>query len=68
MVVHQPAFTMIPVNSSEPWGSEKDSQILEELDHALARSKCMVELIIAAVVALITVTASATTTALASAQ
>jgi hypothetical protein len=41
---------------------------LEELDHALARSKCMVELIIAAVVALITVTASATTTALASAQ
>lgn len=33
---------MIPVNLSEPWYSEKCLQILEELDHTLARSKHMV--------------------------
>jgi hypothetical protein len=39
MVVHQPAFIMIPVNLSEPWHSEIGLQILEELDHTLARNK-----------------------------
>ena len=58
MVIQQPAFTMIPVNLSEPWYSGKGLQILEELDHALARSKHMVGQIIADAVALI---ASATT-------
>ena len=56
---------MIPVNLSEPWHSEKDLKILEELDHSLARSKYMVRLIITGVVALITLIASATTSVLA---
>lgn len=54
LVVHQPVFIPIPVNLSEPCYSKKGLQIFEELDHALARSKCMVGLIIANVVALIT--------------
>ena len=68
MVVHQPAFTMIPVNSSEPWGSEKDSQILEELDHALARNKYMVGSIIVSLVAHVTCLAGASPCALVIAQ
>ena len=63
MVVQQPAFTMISVNVSELWYSEKGLQILEELDHALARSKHMVGLITVGVVALTTLIASATTPA-----
>ena len=59
---------MIPVNLSEPRYSEKGLQILEKLDHALVRSKCMVGLIIVSVVVLITLIASANTSALALAQ
>lgn len=59
---------MIPVNLSEPWYSEKCLQILEELDHTLARSKHMVGPIIVGVVALMTLIASATTSALALSQ
>jgi hypothetical protein len=50
---------MIPIHLSEPWYSEKGSQILEELDHTLARSKHMVGLIMDSVVALITLNPSA---------
>jgi hypothetical protein len=48
--------------------TERGLQILEELDHTLARSKCMVLLIIAGVVTLITLIASATTSSLALAK
>ena len=65
MVVHQPTFIMIPAHLSEQWYSGKSLQILGELDHTLARSKCMGGLIIASVIALITLIASATTSALA---
>ena len=51
---------MIPINLSEHCYSEKGLQILEELDHSLAMSKHMVELIIAGVVALIILIANAT--------
>ena len=43
--------------------TERGLQILEELDHALARSKHMVGLITVGVVALTTLIASATTPA-----
>jgi hypothetical protein len=60
MVVHQPALNIIPINLSEPWYSEKGLQILGELDHSLSRSKHMVGLITAGVVALTTLVARAT--------
>lgn len=59
---------MFPVNISEPCYSQKDFQIQEELDQALARSKCMVGLMIAGTGALVTLTASATASALALAK
>ena len=59
---------MIPVNLSEPRYSEKGLQILEKLDHALVRSKCMVGLIIVSVVVLITLIACVVNSALALAK
>lgn len=67
MVLHQPSFIMLPVNDSELYFSEKHLQILEELVQSLARDKCMVGLMIAAV-AFITFIPSATTSALLLAQ
>lgn len=59
---------MIPVNLFESWYSEKGLQILEDLEHTMARSKPIIGLIISSVVALITLIASATTSALALTQ
>ena len=59
---------MIPVNLSEPCYFEKGLQILEELDHGLVRSKCIVRKIITGIVVLITLIASAATSALALAK
>lgn len=67
VAVYQPANIVIPINLPEPWYSEEGLQILGELDHTLAKSKCMVGQIIGRVVALITFIASVTT-ALALAQ
>lgn len=59
MGVYQPTIIMMLVNLSEPWYSEKDLQILEELDHTL------VGLIVASVVVFTTLIASSPTSALA---
>ena len=59
---------MIPVNYLNLCVLKKGLQILQELDHALGRSKHMVGLIIVGTVSLIAPIASATTSALALAQ
>ena len=64
MVVYQPAFVLLHVTITEPWYSEKDLQILEEVSQALSRSKRVVGLIIAGIAALITLRASTTASAI----
>ena len=59
IVVYQQGLSIIPVNLSGSKYSKRDLQILEELDHTLARKKRMVGLIIAGVT-FITQIASAT--------
>jgi hypothetical protein len=49
--LHQPAF----------WYSENGLQTLEELDYALTRNKCMIGLIVAGIIAHITLIYSAST-------
>ena len=54
IVVYQPAFVLSLVSMTGPWYSEKSLHILEEVSQALSRSKRVVGLIIASMVALIT--------------
>jgi Ca2+/H+ antiporter len=60
MVVYQSAFVLLLVSITEPWYSEKDLQILEEVSQTLSRSKRVVGLIIGGIAALITLIATST--------
>jgi hypothetical protein len=68
IVVYQPAFVLSLVSMTGPWYSEKSLHILEEVSQALSRSKRVVGLIIASMVALITLVASTSASAIALTQ
>lgn len=65
MLLKQPSFVMLPVNVSGPWYDDKGLQVIEEIKHALSREKRMIGLIIAGVLALISLIATVATAAVA---
>ena len=68
VMILQLAFVMVPLNISEDWFDDKGLQVIEELTWALGRPNHMIVLIIASIVALITLIVTATTDAIALSQ
>nr|UVF62131.1 MAG: envelope protein [Bat faecal associated retrovirus 1] len=68
ILVHQPAFVMIPVNISGPWYQHTGVQILGEIKEMLARPRRFVGLLVAGIAALVAIVATATTAAVALTQ
>lgn len=68
VVLHQPAFVMLPVNISEPWYSDKGLQVWEELSGALSRPRRFIGLLIAGITALVAMIAAASAAAIALTQ
>ena len=65
MILHQPAFVMLPVNVTGPWHADKGLQVLEELKNALSRQKRVVGLVIAGIIAIVFLVATTATAAVA---
>ena len=63
MILHQPAFVMLPVNVTGPWYAERGLQVIEELKNALCRQKRVVGLIIAGITAVVSLIAATAATA-----
>ena len=63
MILHQPAFVMLPVNVTGPWYAERGLQVIEELKNALCRQKGVVGLIIAGITAVVSLIAATAATA-----
>lgn len=68
MILKQPSFIMLPVNISGPWYAERSLQVLKEIEYALSRQKRFVGLLIAGIMALVTIIATAATAAVALSQ
>ncbi|XP_059534648.1 endogenous retrovirus group K member 113 Env polyprotein-like [Myotis daubentonii] len=68
VVLHQPSFVMLPVNISGPWYRDTGSQVLRELNELLSRPKRFIGMLIAGLVALVSLIATATTAAIALTQ
>ncbi|XP_054569932.1 endogenous retrovirus group K member 7 Env polyprotein-like isoform X1 [Eptesicus fuscus] len=68
VVLHQPAFVMVPVNLSEPWYNDHSLQVWREVTSALSRPRRFIRLLIAGVTALITLIATAAAAAAALTQ
>ena len=65
MILHQPAFVMLSVNVTGPWYADKCLRVLEELKNALSRQKRVVGFIIAGIIAIVSLIATAATAAIA---
>ena len=59
---------MLTVNVSKPWYSDRGLRVLDEIQKSLSRHKRMIVLIISGILVRVSIIASATTSALASAQ
>ncbi|XP_054570314.1 endogenous retrovirus group K member 13-1 Env polyprotein-like [Eptesicus fuscus] len=68
VVLHQPAFVIVPVNLSEPWYNDHSLQVWREVTSALSRPRRFIGLLIAGVTALITLIATAAAAAAALTQ
>lgn len=68
VVLHQPAFVMLPVDLSEPWYDDHSVQVWRELTSALSRPRRFVGLLIAGIMALVTLIATSTAAAVALTQ
>ncbi|XP_074174725.1 endogenous retrovirus group K member 7 Env polyprotein-like [Rhinolophus sinicus] len=68
MILKQPSFVMLPVNISGPWYAERSLQIFKEIEYALSRQKRFIGLLIAGIMALVTIIATAATAAVALSQ
>lgn len=57
MLLHQPSFVMLPVNVSHPWYNDRGLQTVKLATELLLRGKRFIGLLIAGVIALVTVIA-----------
>lgn len=64
VILKQPSFVMLPVNLTQPWYKEKSEAILNRIISELARSKRFIGMMIAGIVALVTLVASASASAI----
>lgn len=68
MILNQPSFIMLPVNVSGPWYAERSLQIFKKIEYTLSRPKRFIGLLIAGIMALVTIIATAATAAVALSQ
>lgn len=62
VVLHQPSFVMLPVQVNGTWYEHSGLQVLKRLHELLVRLKRFIGMLIAGLVAVITLIATATTT------
>lgn len=68
LIVHQPAFLLVPTNISGEWVDESGIDIWRKITNALTRKRRFVGMMVAGILALIAMIASATTAGVALAR
>lgn len=68
VILKQPSFVMLPVKLSQPWHKEKSEAVLEKIVSELNRSKRFIGMMVTGIVALVTLVASASASAVALTQ
>ncbi|KAL0588600.1 envelope glycoprotein [Plecturocebus cupreus] len=63
LIVHQPPYVMLPVSISGAWYDDRGLQVLQEMRDLMIRPKRFIGMLIASIIAIVTVLASAATAA-----